>query len=72
MTRRPPSNLRRDAEALEPLGDPLAAAMDEDHGTSPRDRGHFREHLALVGDRRAAQLDDQDLAHVVYSEFSMT
>ena len=26
---------------------------------------------ALVGDRRAAELDDEDLAHVVYSEFSM-
>ncbi len=34
------------AEALEPFGDPLAAAMDEDHGTSSRDRGHFLEHLA--------------------------
>ena len=44
---------RRDAQALEPLGDPLAAAMDQDHGTSSRDRGHFREHLALVGDGRA-------------------
>ena len=37
--------LARDAEALEPLGDALAAAMDQDHGTSTRDRGHFREHL---------------------------
>ena len=64
--------LRRDAESLEPLGDALAAAMDEDHGTAPRDRGHFREDLALVRDGRAAQLDDEDLAHVVYSEFSMT
>ena len=34
--------LARDAEALEPLGDALAAAMDQDHGTSSRDRGHFR------------------------------
>ena len=36
----------RDAEALEPFGDALAAAMDQDHGTSTRDRGHFREDLA--------------------------
>ena len=64
--------LGRDAQALEPLGDALAAAMDQDHGTATRDRGHFRQHLALVGDGRAAELDDEDLAHVVYSEFSIT
>ena len=64
--------LRRDAQALEPLGDALAAAMDEDDGPPPRDRGDLREHLALLGDGRAAELDDEDLAHVVYSEFSMT
>ena len=64
--------LARDAEALEPFGDPLAAAMHEDHGTVTRDRGHFRQDLALFGDGRAAQLDDQDLAHVVYSLFSIT
>ena len=57
----------RDAEALEPFGDALAAAVDEHHGPSPRDRGHLREDLALVGDGRPAQLDDEDLAHVVYS-----
>ena len=64
--------LGRDAEPLQPLGDALAAAMDEDHGPLARDRGHFLEHLALVRDRRAAELDDEDLAHVVYSLFSMT
>ena len=32
----------RDAEALEPFRDALAAAVDQDHGTSSRDRGHFR------------------------------
>ena len=53
----------RDSEALEPFGDPLAAAVDEDHGTSSRDRGHFLEDLALVGDRRPAELDDEDLRH---------
>ena len=72
MTRRPPSNLRRDAEPLEPLGDALAAAVDEHDGPAARDRGHFRRAPGLVGDRRAAELDDEDLAHVVYSQFSMT
>ncbi|MEJ7697290.1 MAG: hypothetical protein WKF78_11890 [Candidatus Limnocylindrales bacterium] len=46
--------------------------MDEDHGTMARERGHFPEDLGLLGDRRAAELDDEDLAHVVYSLFSMT
>src|SRR4029078_3273465 len=55
-----------------PLGDALATAVDEDHGTAPRDSGHFGEDLRLVGDRGPAQLDHEDLAHVVYSEFSMT
>ena len=64
--------LARDAEAVEPLGDALAAAMDQDHGTSSRDRGHFRQDLALLRDGRATQLDDQHFAHVVYSEFSIT
>ena len=35
----------RDAEPLEPLGDPLAAAMDQDHGPATRDRGHVRQHV---------------------------
>ena len=55
-----------------PFGDPLATAMDEDDRPAPRDRGHLVEHLALLGDGRATQLDDEDLAHVVYSEFSIT
>src|SRR5262245_60331276 len=63
---------RRDAHPLEPLRDAAAAAVDEDHGTVTRDRGHFLEHLGLVADRRPAQLDDEDLAHVVYSLFSTT
>ncbi len=46
--------------------------MDQDHGTATRDRGHFLEHLALLGDGRPTELDDEDLAHVVYSEFSIT
>jgi hypothetical protein len=46
--------------------------VDEDHWTSTRDRGHFREHLRLIRNRRPAQLDDEDLTHVVYSEFSIT
>ena len=41
-------------------------------GRRARHGGDLVEHLRLVGDRRAAQLDDEDLAHVVYSEFSMT
>ena len=68
----PALELARHAQPLEPFGDPLAAAMDQDHGTSTRDRGHFREHLRLLGDRRPAELDDEDLTQVVYSEFSMT
>ena len=64
---------RRDAEALEPLGDALAAAMDEDHGTSSRDRGHFRQHLRS-GPRSSCppSLTTRTLAHVVYSQFSIT
>ena len=62
----------RDAEPLEPLGDALAAAVDEHHGPSTRDRGHVRQHLGLLGDRGATELDDEDLAHVVYSLFSIT
>ena len=37
-----------------------------------RDRRHLLEDLALVLDCGPAELDDEDLAHVVYSEFSMT
>ncbi len=33
------------AEALQPFGDPLAAAVDEDDGPATRDRGHLAEHL---------------------------
>ena len=62
----------RDAEPLEPLGDPLAAAVDEHDRPAARDGGDLVQHLSLLGDRRATQLDDEDLAHVVYSEFSMT
>ena len=64
--------LARDAQAFEPLGDALAAAVDQDDRTAPRDGRDLVEHLPLVGDRRAAQLDDEDLAHVVYSQFSIT
>ena len=38
-------------------------------GNAPRLR---LEDLRLVRDGRAAELDDEDLAHVVYSEFSTT
>ena len=64
--------LRRHAEALEPLGDALAAAVDQHDGPPPRDRRDLRQHLGLLRDRGPAQLDDEDLAHVVYSLFSMT
>jgi hypothetical protein len=64
--------MRWDAEPLEPFGDSLAAAVHEDHGTSTRDRGHLLEDLLLIRDGRTAELDDEDLTHVVYSEFSMT
>ena len=37
-----------------------------------RDRGHLGQDLGLLGDGRATQLDDEDLAHVVYSLFSIT
>ena len=52
------------AEPLEPVGDPLAAAMDEHDGPLPRERGHFLEDLPLIGDGRPAELDDDDFAHV--------
>src|SRR6185295_15889328 len=60
------------AKTLEPLGDPLAAAMNEHHGPTTRDRGHVRQHVRLIGYGRATEFDDEDLAHVVYSEFSIT
>ena len=59
VTRRPPSNVRRDAEPVEPLGDPPAAAVDEDDRPLAGDRGDLAQHLALVGDRRPAELDDE-------------
>ena len=61
-----------DAEAIQPLGDPLATAVDEHDRPAPGDRGHLVEDLLLIGDRRPTQFDDEDLAHVVYSEFSIT
>jgi hypothetical protein len=61
-----------DPEALEPLGHPLAAPVDEDDRAAARDLGHLDQHLLLLGERRATELDDDDLAHVVYSEFSRT
>ncbi len=63
---------RRDAEPVEPFGDPLAAAVDEDDRPLAGDDGDLAEDLALLGDRRPAELDDDDLAHVVYSAFSIT
>ena len=63
---------RRDAEPVEPLGHPLAAAVDDDDGPPPGDRGHLGEDLLLVGEGRPAELEDEDLAHVVYSAFSIT
>ncbi len=53
------------AQSLEPLRDPLAATVDEHDRPPPGDRGDLDEDLLLVGDRRAAQLDDEDLAHRV-------
>ena len=72
MTRRPPSKRVGDAEAVQPLADPLAAAVHEDDRPATRDPGDLLEDLPLFRDRRAAELDDEDVAHVVYSEFSMT
>ena len=60
------------AEALEPLGHPLAAAVHEHDRPLACDRGHLGQDLALLGERRAAELDDDDLAHDVYSAFSLT
>ncbi len=48
----------RDAEALEPLGDPLAAAMDQHDRSPPGDRRDLLEDLLLVRDRGPTQLDD--------------
>ncbi len=62
----------RDAEPFQPFGDPLAAAVDDDDGAPAGDDRHLGEHLLLVGERRPAELEDEDLAHVVYSAFSIT
>ena len=62
----------RYAEPLEPLGDALAAAVDEHHGPRAGDRRDLVEDVRLVGERGPAELEDEDFAHVVYSAFSMT
>jgi hypothetical protein len=46
--------------------------VDEHDRSSSRNDGNLGEHLALLGERRATELDDDDLAHDVYSEFSLT
>ncbi len=61
-----------DPEAIEPLGDPPATAVDEDDRPAPRDRRDLAEHLRLIGDRGPTELDDKNFTHVVYSEFSIT
>ena len=63
---------RLDAEALEPLRHPLAAAVHEHDRALAGDGGYLDQDLALLGEGRPAELDDDDLAHVVYSEFSFT
>ena len=50
----------------------VAEAVDQHHGTLPRDHGHFIEHLLLIRDGGSAKFHDEDFAHVVYSEFSRT
>ena len=61
-----------DAEALQPLGDALAAAVDEHDRARAGDLRDLAQHLLLLRERRPADLDDDDVAHVVYSEFSLT
>ena len=61
-----------DAQPVEPLGHPLAAAMDDRDRPTPGHGGHLGQHLLLVGEGRPAELQDEDLAHVVYSAFSIT
>ena len=61
-----------DAEPLQPLGDALAAAVDEDDGALASDGRDLVEDVRLVGERRPAELEDEHFAHVVYSAFSMT
>ena len=51
----PALEVRRDAQPLEPLGHPLAAAVDQHDRPLARDRGDLREHLPLVGERRPAR-----------------
>ena len=53
----------RDAEALEPVGHAAAAAVHEDDRAAPGQHGHLGEHVLLLGERRAAELEDEDLAH---------
>ena len=50
----------------------MLTAVDQDDGTAPGDAGHLGQHLLLVGEGRPAELEDEDLAHVVYSAFSIT
>ena len=62
----------RDAEPVEPLRDALPAAVNDEHGAPPGDGRDLGQHLLLLGEGRAAELEDEDLAHVVYSAFSIT
>ena len=50
----------------------LAATMHEHNRPLARDRRDLVENVGLVGQRRSAELEDEDFAHVVYSAFSMT
>ena len=72
VTRSPFTKRDCTPEALQPLGDPLAAAVDEHDRARAGDLRDLDQHLLLLRERRPADLDDDDVAHVVYSEFSLT
>ena len=72
VTRRPPSNLlgtpSRSSHSVMRLPPPWTRTTGRRRATAATSAST----CDLVGDRRPAELDDEDLAHVVYSEFSMT
>ena len=53
----------RDAEPFQPVGHAAPAAVHDDDRPAPGQHGHVGQHVLLLGERGAAQLEDEDLAH---------
>ena len=62
VTRRPASKRLAHAEALQPLGEALAAAVDDDDGPPPPLLDDLAQDVLLLDDGRAAELDDDRAA----------